>query len=145
MNNNSFVSIINNAQQVIDAMEKQAYIGLREIGREAEKYAKGDAPVGTPESTGIPDYIGGTLRGSITFATERDHSEGQAPATSEDYAVRNTPEPMSVYIGTNVRYAPYVEFIDRYYHPTGKAHFLRDAASTHGDRYKEIMEAALKT
>ena len=50
----------------------------------------------------------------------------------------------AVYIGTNVAYAPYVEY-GEYRHTTGKNHFLRDAATTHGDHYKAIMEAALKT
>lgn len=48
------------------------------------------------------------------------------------------------YIGTNVEYAPYVEFIDRYSHTNGKAHFLRDAATTHGDEFKATAEAILK-
>ena len=48
------------------------------------------------------------------------------------------------YIGTNVEYAPYVEFIDRYNHTNGKAHFLRDAATTHGDEFKATAEAILK-
>lgn len=50
---------------------------------------------------------------------------------------------MAVYIGTNVEYAPYVEYGD-YRHTTGKNHFLRDAAAEHGEHYKAIMEAALK-
>ena len=50
----------------------------------------------------------------------------------------------AVYIGTNVEYAVYVEYRDNVYHPVGKAHFLRDAATTHGEHYKAIMEAALK-
>ena len=49
----------------------------------------------------------------------------------------------SVYIGTNVEYAPYVEYGERAAHQTGKAHFLRDAATTHGEHYKSIMKAAL--
>lgn len=49
-----------------------------------------------------------------------------------------------VYIGTNVEYAPYVEYRDKARHTTGKAHFLRDAATTHTNHYKAIMEAALK-
>jgi phage gpG-like protein len=48
-----------------------------------------------------------------------------------------------VYIGTNVEYAPYVEYRDAN-HQTGKAHFLRDAAANHGDDYKAILTAALK-
>lgn len=50
----------------------------------------------------------------------------------------------SAYIGTNVEYAKYVELGDSMHHTTGKAHFLRDAASTHGDEYKRIVEAQLR-
>ena len=64
----------------------------------------------------------GRLRNSISHAVEGD----------------------DVYIGTNVEYAPYVEYGD-YRHTTGKRHFLRDAAVNHGDHYKAIAEAALKS
>ena len=47
-------------------------------------------------------------------------------------------------IGSNVEYAPAVEFDDHKKHITGKAHFLRDAATTHNDEYKRIMENELK-
>ena len=50
----------------------------------------------------------------------------------------------AVYIGTNVEYAPYVEYNEKAAHRTGKAHFLRDAAVNHKDHYKAIMEASLK-
>lgn len=50
----------------------------------------------------------------------------------------------SIYIGTNVSYAKYVEFDDHKNHPHGKAHFLRDAITTHPKEYKEILKKALK-
>lgn len=50
----------------------------------------------------------------------------------------------AVYIGTNVEYAPYVEYGEKATHTTGAAHFLRDAAANHGDHFKEIMRAALE-
>ena len=49
----------------------------------------------------------------------------------------------TAYIGTNVEYAPAIEFRDTE-HTTGKAHFLRDAASTHGDEYKQITQDILQ-
>lgn len=49
-----------------------------------------------------------------------------------------------VYIGTNVEYAEAVEFRD-IPHKTGNAHFLKNAATTHGEDYKKIMEVALKS
>ena len=63
----------------------------------------------------------GRLRSSISHATE-EHT---------------------AYIGTNVEYAPAVEFRDTD-HKTGKAHFLRDAASTHGEEFKQITQDILR-
>ena len=64
----------------------------------------------------------GRLRNSISHAVEQD----------------------GIYIGTNVEYARAVETNDNVHHPVGRAHFLRDAATTHNDEYKAIMEAALQ-
>lgn len=57
---------------------------------------------------------------------------------SEDYKV----EEDGVYIGTNVEYAPYIEYGHGNY--TGK-HMLKDAAANHSDEYKNIMETSLKS
>ena len=51
----------------------------------------------------------------------------------------------ALYVGTNVEYAPYVEFGENKSHKVGKAHFIRDSIATHGERYKNILEAALKS
>ena len=66
----------------------------------------------------------GRLRGSIDHAVDDDEK--------------------AVYIGTNVEYAVYVEYNDHAHHETGKAHFLRDAATTHSREYKGIAELILK-
>ena len=63
----------------------------------------------------------GRLRNSISHASDDD----------------------TAYIGTNVEYAPEVELLDRK-HRVGKAHFLRDAASTHGEEYRQITEEIMK-
>lgn len=79
-------------------------------------------------------------------------------STAADYAADDCPVDTSrlknsishkvkgnaVYIGTNVVYAKQVEYNDRAKHENGKAHYLRDAATTHGDEYKALVEAALK-
>lgn len=49
-----------------------------------------------------------------------------------------------VAIGTNVDYAVYVEFNDYVNHVNGKAHFLRDSATTHGAEYERIANQILK-
>lgn len=63
-------------------------------GSEMQKKAQRNAPVGTPESTGIPGYIGGTLRRSINL----EISDGGMTATVEPTA----------------EYAPYVELGTRF-------------------------------
>lgn len=52
-------------------------------------------------------------------------------------------EAFEVYVGTNVEYAPDVEYEDKP-HKVGGAHFLRNSISDHTDHYKAIMEAILK-
>ena len=47
-------------------------------------------------------------------------------------------------IGTNVEYASKIELDEKIRHTTGKAHFLRDSATTHGKEYKKLLEDALK-
>lgn len=78
-------------------------------------------------------------------------------STAEGYAKDNCPvdtgrlrnsiayavDGNEVQIGTNVEYAAIQEFHDMK-HKTGQAHFLRDAATTHGDEYQQIMQASLK-
>ena len=57
---------------------------------------------------------------------------------SEDYKV----EEDGVYIGTNVEYAPHIEYGHGNY--VGK-HMLKNAASNHSAEYKNIMETSLKS
>lgn len=125
------------SKEFIDAMHDQIMLGLKAIGQEAEGYAKKECPVDS-----------GRLRNSITCATRDFHSEGNdydgEKASAKDKKKLATPEDTTVYIGTNVEYAPYVEFRDAT-HKTGKAHFLRDSVANHGDHYKEIMKAALQS
>lgn len=92
---------------------------LETIGLLAEGYAKKACPVGTPESTGVPGYQGGTLRDSITHEVSGD----------------------SVYVGTNVEYAPYVEL------GTWRMQaqpFLRPAATEHGPTYRSVLKRSLE-
>lgn len=107
----NLIILENNAEQIANAIDSAILSALEEIGLRAEGYAKKETPVDT-----------GRLRNSITHAIESDEN--------------------AVYIGTNVKYAPYVENDVRM--SNGKtrlgAHFLRDAASNHGDEYRRIFK-----
>lgn len=115
---NSF-TFTDNSAEVLAALERQKAVALEAIGLQAEGDVKLLTPVGTPESTGIKGYIGGTLRNSISHATDDD----------------------SAYIGTNVEYAPYVEL------GTSKMAakpYLRPGIENNADTYKRIAEHYLK-
>lgn len=49
----------------------------------------------------------------------------------------------TVYIGTNVKYAPKMEYTDMYHKGGRRAHFLKDAATTHGNEYKDLAKKAM--
>ena len=119
------VTFIDNSKHVLTAFEQACQNALNAIGSKAEGYAKQACPVDT-----------GRLRNSITYATSTQTGKGDSTPNA-------TPEKAAAYIGSNVEYAPYVEFRS-VGHKTGRAHFLKDAASNHGEEYKRIAEAAMK-
>ena len=112
---------LDNINVAVSGIRNASLRALERIGEAAEGYAKDLCPVGTPESTGIPGYIGGTLRNSITHVVDE----------SEE----------SVYIGTNVEYGPYVELgtVKMEARP-----FLRPSATDHKGTYQNILEDELK-
>ncbi len=116
------VKIEDNSEEVLEALHDKVVDWLEAIGSDAADTAARRAPVGTPESTGIPGYIGGTLKNSISHAV----------VESENAA----------YIGTNVEYAPYQEF------GTSRGikgkHFLQFGATAHQAEYKSLLEQYLK-
>lgn len=82
------LKVVDNSGRITEQFEQFLYAGLEKVGLMAEEYAAALTPVGTPESTGIIGYIGGTLRQSMT------------------HKVAGT----EVYVGSNIEYAPYVEW-----------------------------------
>jgi hypothetical protein len=134
-----------NTDAIIKALERQCLVALEELGSRAEGYAKMKVPVGTPESTGVVNYISSGLKKSISHKV-----------VSQE-----------VYIGTNQYYAAYVELGTgiyatdgkgrkspwTWYDKNGKAHFthgmkphhmLKKAASEHNEEYKRIIESIMK-
>lgn len=100
--------------EIIKEINEKTKKALSLMGETVEKYAKSDCPVDT-----------GRLRNSLM------HEAGDYDGDPCEY------------VGSDVEYSPYVEFIDRYHHPVGKAHFLRDGAQNHIDELKEVATAAL--
>ena len=136
------VRFTDNSPQFLAELERTKAKVLEMIGERAETYAKKLCPVGTPESTGIPGYRGGTLRNSITHDVSGDE----------------------MLLGSNVEYAPYVElgtgphftpppeweqFTSERGSGVGRAYvkprpYIRPAIEDHRDEYKDIAEREIK-
>ena len=106
-------------KEVLNEIESRKRRVLEMIGIKSEKYAKALCPVGTPESTGIPGYRGGTLRNSITHEVQGD----------------------TMYIGTNTEYAPYVELGT---YKMRKRPYLAPSILDHLQEYLVIIRNELK-
>ena len=144
------VKIKDNSKEVSEAIKSALLKGLETCGLVAEGYAKKLAPVGTPESTGIPGYIGGLLRGSITHAvsgnqpsisTYQDNAGKRRGSYSGTAPEESGANKSAVYIGTNVEYSSYVELgtIKMDAQP-----FLKPAVADHANTYRKIIEKELK-
>ena len=135
------VEFTDNSYLFLQELEKAKKKALKTIGLKSEAYAKKLCPVGTPESTGIQGYRGGTLRNSITHRVSENVME----------------------LGSNVEYAAYVElgtgphftpppeweqFTTKRGSGVGKAYvkprpYIRPAIEDHRDEYQRIMQKEL--
>lgn len=108
------VKFIDNSGEFLNEMVKKKTVILEMIGMKVEKYAKEICPVGTPESTGIPGYVGGRLRNSIAHEQIDEDTEA---------------------IGSAVEYAPFVELgtVKMKAKP-----YLKPAVINHKGEYKSI-------
>lgn len=115
------VQIIDHSDQFGDAITRGVLVGLEKCGKAAERYAKQLCPVGTPESTGIPGYQGGTLRENIGHAVIQDD--------------------LKMVLGDGVKYAPHVEFGT---YKMRAQPFLRPALNDHLELYRKVLKTEIK-
>ena len=113
MSNYNFVD---NTDEILKALRSFEHRALTRCGQAAEGYAKDLSPVGTPESTGIAGYIGGTLKNSITY--------------------KILPSENLLYVGTRVEYAPFVELGTV---KKGARPFIKPALTDYKLTYRNIM------
>jgi hypothetical protein len=152
---------VDNSDEVLKAFEEQVERGLEMIGLQAERHAKENitangtidtgllrnsiayAVSGTTPSTGA---YGNTGKKARTYTADKPDRSGKINKSKYLGKVGSAAE-KAVYIGTNVKYAPYVEYGHQQYGGGGhvpEKPFLRPAAAEHNDEYKLLMEKALK-
>lgn len=137
--------------EAVDELERVLATRLEEIGIRAEDYAQRLTPVGTPESTGIAGYRGGTLRKSITHKVVGDRYKIGVYVGTNVKSPEGDPYGVYVELGTGIyatdgngRKNPWV-WIDK----NGKGHFtrgmrphhmLKRAIADHVVEYKKILK-----
>lgn len=107
------VEVIDHVSEIKANLNARIPIILEALGIEAEGNA-------VDEITKLGAVDTGRLKGSITHGHDEE----------------------SAYIGTNVEYAPYVEFGTTKMSPRP---FLRNAVANYSDDYKRIIEEGLKS
>ena len=137
------ITITDNSKEVLEALENAIERGLDAMGATAEGYAKDVITEAGRVDTGrmrasVTHAVAGKPPAQITYMDDQGNSysySGSAPADPGG-------SPRSVYVGTNVEYAPYHEM------GTSRGikaiHFLRRAATEHNDEYKSIMKDSLE-
>lgn len=133
-NDTVFEVTIDNTDQILEEVARVSETVLKQCGEVIEGYAKEDCPVDTGLLHNSLTYGLSGQRTNITSYEDNYHEQhgeyrSNCPTTHKD----------AVYVGSNVEYAPAVEFKDMS-HKVGKAHFLRDAGTNHFDELRDKAE-----
>ncbi len=116
-------------------VDKATAVAMVTIGLGLQRAAKLLAPVKT-----------GRLKASITYATKTDRSLVEAEASPGD-AVSTPRRKYRVYVGTNVEYAPHVEYgtnqMRKLSFGTQAQPFLRPALDDNRKNIRDILSEAL--
>lgn len=133
-----------NTSQILAEIRQKLNVALEEIGQRAVGHARENAPVGTPESTGIEKYHGGMLRQSLTYKVIDDTVYIGTNLTSN-----GAPYPVYVEYGTgnfaiNGRKTPWT-WVDKngkghYTHGIKPTHFLRNAIDDNKVEYINVIK-----
>lgn len=138
------VILRDNSKEVLQKLDDAAYKALVAIGETSVTAVKKNCPVDT-----------GRLRNSITYAASghstsvasyrRDNVAGGVKGKHTYYGYGagaiGTEDEKAVYIGTNVEYAPYVEYGSKGREAT---HFFSGGIKAASGKNKKIVEAYLK-
>lgn len=128
--------VTTNIGEINDRFNNAKERALIAIGMAAERHAK--------EYCTAVDT--GRLRNSITFATSTVNSGEKYKYKDNhnknyDYDIGAVTSDKYVYIGSNVEYAPYIEYG---HHSYAGLHYLKKAAADHKEEYKRLVEESMR-
>lgn len=159
----TFEIIENNKDKILGELDEAIDRALEALGLQAENYAKvhmeGHIDTGLLRNSitharggkpaAIKSYHAGNAGGAMLkggkVVKKKNITSGASMGVG--YYTGTAPnEENTMFVGTNVEYAPYVEFGHRL--PSGGqvpgAHFLQQAIENHTSEYKKLIEQALK-
>ena len=142
------MKVKDNTQQVINETTEAIQRALIKCGGKMERYAKLMCPVDTGLLRNSITYVTATHAGSTFKLVENAEGGGTRFTSSSTGATRYGAQPAAetdedniVIVGTNVHYAPYVEFGG---HKRKGKYFIRRAVTDHIDEYRKIIANELK-
>lgn len=144
------VKITDNSDQVRSAVDEAMARALEAIGQQAEGYAKPLCPADTGR---LRNSITHTFSGNVAF--ESSYTDSFKKGTKGQTALKNSEKTnyshavdvggklsdKTVYVGSAVEYAAYVEYGTS---KTKAQPFLQPAVMDHIDEYRRIAESELK-
>ena len=139
----SEVIIKSHLGEIQEAFNQRAPIIMDAVGLEAEGNAISNVKNMKAVDTGrlknsITHGVSGKPFSKLTYSDDQDNTYAGPSESAPGSDSQNT---LSVYIGTNVEYAPYVELGT---YKMASRPFLRNAINDHLNDYKKIIEDGLK-
>lgn len=130
----------NNAPLVREQFDACLKRALTAIGMQAESYAK--QRINEADAIDTGRLINSVTWGTAERAGSFDYSDNQGNHFADTIGLA---EEDAVYIGSNVSYAPMIEYG---WHRGSKTyagvHFLKDAAGNHTEEYKQILKQSME-
>ena len=129
------LNISNNFNAALAQLEKNVAAANEAVGMAMETHVKEGCPVGTPESTMIKNYHGGSLRKSITHKVI-----GKEVYVGTNLRVNKAPYPVYVELGTGIYATDGKGRKSHFTRGIKPRHFMRNALTKpeHIKEYKEI-------
>lgn len=166
----TFRLVEDNTVKILKALEAQKLLALELCGMEAEKYAKTELTDSEAVDTGllrnsVTYCVAGKSPAISTYSADKPSKYNKKTPTGKPYSGdTGSVKEYAVYVGTNVEYAPYIEFGTGKHYGSGRRTkwkykskdgmkttdgkkprpFIKPAIAKHGDKYKTIIERVLK-
>lgn len=132
--------IENNADLTREQFEACLKRALTAIGQQAESYAK--QRINEADAIDTGRLINSVTYGTAENAGSHDYSDNQGNHFADTIGLA---EEDAVYIGSNVSYAPMIEYgWQRGGASYAGVHFLKDAAGNHTEEYKQILKESME-